>query len=88
MLQQISIRSPLLTVRAVFADDRGRLVFEDSHLDVAELHARGPEGARVSASGGALHQRSGRDSPVLEGPSFDGVLLPDPPRYETRGVRR
>ncbi len=85
VLQQVSIRSPLLTVRAVFDDGDGRLVVEDSHLDVAELQAQGPEGARMTVSGGVLHQRTGRESPVLEGPAFESVPLPDPPRHNSDG---
>ncbi len=81
VLQQVSIRSSLLTIKVLFEDDRGRLVFEDCHLDVAKLQARGPERARIAVSGGAFHQRSGRDSPDSDGPGFVGVMHPDPPQY-------
>jgi hypothetical protein len=68
VLRRVTLRAPELALAVTFADARGRLVFEDSDVDVAELKAHGPREARVQAIGGTFQTRRGRDSQLLERP--------------------
>ncbi len=80
-LRQASIRAPELRIDVTFAGEGGRLVLEDSHLDIAFLSGRGLASTRVEIRGGVLYQRHQATASGLEGPTFIGAVSADPPDY-------